>query len=99
MGLVFQTAYLALLERGGFRAGETVLVNGAAGGVGGAAVQLVKALGGIALAGVNTPQQAQVAREMGADHVIDLSTSCSIPWATKSSRLRCAPWPGASGWW
>jgi len=73
MGLVFQTAYLALLERGGFRAGETVLVNGAAGGVGGAAVQLVKALGGIALAGVNTPQQAQAAREMGADHVIDLS--------------------------
>ncbi|ARP92985.1 NADPH:quinone oxidoreductase family protein [Bordetella genomosp. 13] len=73
MGLVYQTAYFALVERGGFKAGEIVLINGAAGGVGGAAVQLVKALGGVALAGVNTPRQAQAAREMGADHVIDLA--------------------------
>ncbi|KAG1217849.1 hypothetical protein G6F68_021686 [Rhizopus microsporus] len=65
MGLVFQTAYRGLRDRGGLRSGETVLVNGAAGGVGGAAVQLVKALGGIALAGVNTPQQAQVPARWG----------------------------------
>ena len=51
MGLVYQTAHFALLDRGRFRAGETVLVTGAGGGVGLAAIQLVKALGGIALAG------------------------------------------------
>lgn len=73
MGLTYQTAYFALVDRGRFRPGETVLVHGAAGGVGGAAVQLVKALGGVALAGVNTPQQAEVARRHGADHVIDLA--------------------------
>lgn len=73
MGLVYQTAYFALMERGQFKPGEIVLVNGAAGGVGGAAIQLVKGLGGIALAGVNTPEQAAIARRHGADHIIDLA--------------------------
>ena len=45
MGLVYQTAHFALVERGGYQAGETVLVNGAAGGVGLAAVQIAKGLG------------------------------------------------------
>ena len=73
MGLVYQTAYFALMERGQFKPGETVLVNGAAGGVGSAAIQLVKGLGGIALAGVSGPEQAEAARAHGADHIIDLS--------------------------
>ncbi|MFJ1254897.1 NADPH:quinone oxidoreductase family protein [Cupriavidus sp. CuC1] len=73
MGLVYQTAYFALVERGGFRAGETVLVTGAAGGVGSAAIQIVKGLGGIALAGVSGAEHAQAARQLGADAVIDLS--------------------------
>src|SRR5690606_14911912 len=73
MGLVYQTAYFALVERGQFKKGETVLVNGATGGVGSAAIQLVKALGGVALAGVAGPEQADAARALGADHVIDLS--------------------------
>lgn len=72
-GLVYLTAHFALVERGRFRAGETVLVSGATGGVGHAAIQLVKAWGGTALAGVTTPDKAAVAREAGADHVIDLS--------------------------
>ncbi|HYG42452.1 MAG TPA: alcohol dehydrogenase catalytic domain-containing protein, partial [Bordetella sp.] len=75
MGLVYQTAYFALVERGQFRKGETVLVNGAAGGVGGAAIQLVKALGGTALAGVVGQEQAEAARALGADHIIDLAAS------------------------
>ena len=73
MGLVYQTAWFALRDRAGFRPGETVLVNGATGGVGLAAIQLVKAFGGIALAGVTTPSKAQAALDAGADHVIDLS--------------------------
>jgi len=73
LGLSYQTAYFALIERASFKAGDRVLINGAAGGVGLATVQLVKALGGVALAGVINDQQAEVAREYGADHIIDLS--------------------------
>jgi NADPH2:quinone reductase len=73
MGLVYQTAWFALRDRAGFKSGETVLVNGATGGVGLATVQLVKAFGGTALAGVTTPSKAQAALDAGADHVIDLS--------------------------
>ncbi|HYZ26858.1 MAG TPA: NADPH:quinone oxidoreductase family protein [Geminicoccaceae bacterium] len=72
MGLVYQTAHFALIDRGGFRAGETVLVTGAGGGVGLAAVQLVKALGGTALAGTRSPAKADAIRSAGADAIIDL---------------------------
>lgn len=73
MGLVYQTAYFALVDRGGFRRGETVLVNGAAGGVGLAAVQIAKGLGATVLAGVASAQQAELARSSGADALIDLA--------------------------
>ncbi len=69
MGLVYITAHLALLERGGYRSGETVLVNGAAGGVGLAAVQLAKALGARVVASASSLEKAGVARASGADHV------------------------------
>ncbi|OWW18164.1 NADPH:quinone oxidoreductase family protein [Noviherbaspirillum denitrificans] len=72
MGLVYQTAHFALVERGQFRPGETVLVNGAAGGVGLAAVQIAKALGATVLAGVREEGHARLARENGADAIIDL---------------------------
>jgi NADPH2:quinone reductase len=75
MGLVYQTAHFALLERGGFRPGETVLVAGAGGGVGLAAIQLVKALGGRALAGTRRPAQADAIRSAGADAIIDLGAA------------------------
>ena len=73
MGLVYQTAYFALVERGGYRSGETVLVHGAAGGVGLAAVQIAKGLGARVLAGVRSTAQADLARANGADAVIDLA--------------------------
>lgn len=72
MGLVYQTAHFALVERGRFEAGETVMVTGAGGGVGGAAIQLVKALGGTALAASRSPDKADVIRAAGADGLIDL---------------------------
>ncbi len=72
MGLVYQTAHFALLERGMYHHGEVVLVNGAAGGVGLAAVQIAKGLGATVLAGVNNDEHGKLALTNGADHVIDL---------------------------
>lgn len=73
MGLVYQTAHVALLERGRLKAGDTVLVTGASGGVGLAAVQLAKAYGATVLAGLTTPGKSAAILDAGADHVIDLS--------------------------
>lgn len=73
MGLVYQTAYFALVDRGGFRHGDTVLVNGAAGGIGLAAVQIAKGLGGEVVAGINAAGQEAVVRQSGADAVVDLA--------------------------
>jgi NADPH2:quinone reductase len=70
MGLVYLTAHFALVERGGLKAGETVLVTGAAGGVGLASVQVAKALGAVVVAGVGSDEKAALARASGADHVV-----------------------------
>jgi NADPH2:quinone reductase len=73
MGLAYQTAYFALVDRGGFRPGESVLVNGAAGGIGLASVQVAKGLGAVVFAGVNDPLHAALALQYGADHIVDLA--------------------------
>lgn len=70
MGLVHLTAHLALVERGALKRGEVVLVTGAAGGVGLAAVQLARALGATVIAAVSSEEKAALAREHGAHHVI-----------------------------
>ena len=75
-GLVYLTAYFALRVRGGLEPGQTVLVNGASGGVGLASVSLARALGaGRVLAGLTTPAKGQAATDAGADHLIDLSAA------------------------
>jgi NADPH2:quinone reductase len=73
MALAYDTAWFALRERARFRAGETVLVLGATGAVGLAAVALAKALGGRVLAGVSSAAKAPLALDAGADAIIDLS--------------------------
>ena len=73
LGIAFQTAYFALLDRAQLQAGETVLVTGASGSVGIAAIQLAKVFGTTVIAGLTTPSKEAVARDAGADHVIDLS--------------------------
>jgi len=73
MGLVYQTAYFSLLERARLNAGEIVLVGGAAGGIGLAAVQIAKGLGATVVAGVRSEGAAKVALEAGADFTIDLA--------------------------
>jgi NADPH2:quinone reductase len=71
-GLIFTygTSYHALKDRGELRVGETLLVLGAAGGVGLAAVELGKAMGARVIAAVSSENKAAVAREHGADQVV-----------------------------
>ncbi len=73
MALAFDTAWFALRERGRLRPGESVLVLGATGSVGLAAVQLAKAFGARVIAGVSSMGKAEIVRAVGADAVIDLS--------------------------
>lgn len=66
----YLTAQFALAERGGLRSGETVLVHGAAGGVGTASIQVAKGYGARTIAIVSTPEKADVARAAGADEAV-----------------------------
>ena len=66
----YQTGWCALHHRTDLRAGETLLVHAAAGGVGAAAVQLGKAAGATVIATVGSADKVEVARELGADHVL-----------------------------
>jgi NADPH2:quinone reductase len=75
LSLVYDTAWFALRERARLEAGETVLVLGASGGVGQAAVQLARAMGARVLAGILRPEREASVRAAGADSVIDLSAT------------------------
>lgn len=68
----YGTSYHALLDRGALAAGDTLLVLGAAGGVGSAAVQIAKAVGARVIATASTAEKADFCRQLGADVVIDL---------------------------
>ena len=66
----YLTAQFALAERGDLKEGETVLVHGAAGGVGTATIQVAKGMGARAIAVVSTEAKGEVARAAGADEVV-----------------------------
>lgn len=68
--LTYGTSYYALKDRGQMKAGEVVLILGAAGGVGIAAIELAKAAGARAIAAVSSEQKAAFAREAGADDAV-----------------------------
>jgi NADPH2:quinone reductase len=68
--LNYHTAYFALVTRGRLKAGETVLIHGAAGGVGTATIQVAKGLGARTIAVVSSDEKERVAREAGADEVV-----------------------------
>lgn len=72
--IAYQAAHVALHHRAGLRAGETLIVTRAAGGVGMAAVQLGRAAGAPVVAVVIGPAEAAACREWGADEVIDLAS-------------------------
>jgi len=71
-GLVlnYHTAYFSLVTRGRYSEGETVLVQGAAGGIGTAALQVAKGLGARTIGVVSSDEKERVARESGADEVV-----------------------------
>jgi NADPH2:quinone reductase len=71
--LNYHTAYFALALRGRLKGGETVLVHGAAGGVGTAALQVARALGARTIALVSTDAKRRVAEEAGAGDTVLLS--------------------------
>ena len=69
--LAYGTAHRMLFARGGLRAGESVLILGASGGVGVACVQLAKLVGAEVLACASSGSKLQRLREIGADHVVN----------------------------
>jgi NADPH:quinone reductase len=81
--LNYHTAYLALRIRGRLRAGETVLVHGAAGGVGTASLQVAKGLGARTIAIVSSDAKAAIARAAGADEVL----RSDGPWREQAMEL------------
>ncbi len=72
-GIVYDTSWVALRRRARLVAGETVLVLGASGGVGHAAVQLARAMGARVLGGVSRPEREAAVCAAGAEAIIDLS--------------------------
>jgi NADPH2:quinone reductase len=73
-GLTYATSEHALCDRGALKAGETLLVLGAAGGVGIAAIEIGKALGARVIACASTDEKLAVCREHGADEGINYAT-------------------------
>jgi NADPH:quinone reductase len=69
----YGTSHHALMDRGALQAGETVLVLGAAGGVGTAAVQIAKAAGARVIAAASTDDKCATCQSIGADAVINYS--------------------------
>ena len=69
--VAYPTAYLALRCRAALQPGETVLVNGGAGSVGSAAIQLAKHWGARVIAAAGGPDKAALCRELGADVAFD----------------------------
>jgi len=71
MGVAYGTAYRALFQRGGGKRGEEVLVHGASGGVGTAAVQLARAAGLLVMGTAGTDAGLKLVKEQGAHHAVN----------------------------
>jgi len=81
--LNYHTAYFSLVTRGRLAEGETVLVHGAAGGVGTATLQVAKGLGARTIGVVSSDEKEQAAREAGADEVL----RSDGPWKDQAKEL------------
>jgi NADPH2:quinone reductase len=81
--LNYHTAYFSLKLRGRLAEGETVLVHGAAGGVGTASLQVAKGLGARTIAVVSSDEKEKMARDAGADEVV----RSDGPWKDQAKEL------------
>lgn len=72
--IVYGTAYHGLVQRGDLKAGETLVVLGASGGVGLASVELGKALGATVIAVGRTEERLLIARDKGADYLVSYNS-------------------------
>ena len=73
--MIYATSYHALIDRAALKAGETVLVLGAAGGVGTSAIQIAKAAGARVIAAASTDEKCALCKSIGADETINYSTA------------------------
>ena len=73
--LTYATTHHALLDRAALKAGETVLVLGAAGGVGTAAIQIAKAVGAKVIAAASSDEKCALCKSLGADATINYGTA------------------------
>ena len=71
--MIYATSYHALVDRAELKAGEAVLILGAAGGVGSSAIQIAKAVGAKVIAAASTDEKCALCRQLGADEVINYS--------------------------
>ena len=72
--MIYATSHHALVDRAQLKAGETVLVLGAAGGVGTSAIQIAKAMGARVIASASTDEKCALCKSIGADATINYST-------------------------
>ena len=72
--MIYATSHHALMDRGELKAGETVLVLGAAGGVGMSAIQIAKQAGAKVIAAASTDEKCAFCKTLGADDTINYST-------------------------
>ncbi len=71
--MIYATSYHALVDRAQLKAGETVLVLGAAGGVGTSAIQIAKACGARVIAAASTDEKCALCKSLGADATLNYS--------------------------
>jgi NADPH2:quinone reductase len=83
--MTYGTGIHGLLRRGGLRAGESVVVLGASGGCGSAAVQIAKAAGATVIAVAGGAEKCELVRRLGADAVLDHHSLDSLSHAVKES--------------
>jgi NADPH2:quinone reductase len=72
--MIYATSHHALIDRAALKAGETVFILGAAGGVGTAAIQIAKAAGARVIAAASTDEKCALCKSLGADETINYTT-------------------------
>jgi NADPH2:quinone reductase len=95
--LTYGTSHHALKDRANIQAGETLLILGAAGGVGAAAIELGKAAGARVIAAVSSEEKAQFCRDLGADETLIYSRDMSDRASQKEFSAQIKALSGSEG--